>query len=65
MPDAGTKSRAVSGLTTSLAFTPVQGLELENPLAAQQRAAMLAGKDKYFGNTGFVSAAKRVKTDDQ
>ncbi|KAI8618914.1 hypothetical protein BC830DRAFT_1060949 [Chytriomyces sp. MP71] len=39
---------ATSGLSSSLAFTPVQGIELENPeIVAQRKAAMK--DDKYFG----------------
>ncbi|KAJ3026940.1 UNVERIFIED_CONTAM: U4/U6 small nuclear ribonucleoprotein Prp31 [Siphonaria sp. JEL0065] len=41
-------SGTTSGLSSSLAFTPVQGIELENPeLVAQRKAAMK--DDKYFG----------------
>eukprot|EP00928_Gymnodinium_smaydae_P046598 TRINITY_DN31048_c0_g1_i1.p1 TRINITY_DN31048_c0_g1~~TRINITY_DN31048_c0_g1_i1.p1 ORF type:complete len:502 (-),score=163.28 TRINITY_DN31048_c0_g1_i1:135-1640(-) len=44
-----------SGLSSSLAFTPVQGIELANPSAA--RKAPEVG-DKYFSNTaGFVNIA--------
>jgi len=45
-----------SGLSSSLAFTPVQGIELANPNAA--RKAPDVG-DKYFSNTaGFVNLAQ-------
>ncbi|KAJ3348724.1 hypothetical protein HDU83_001066 [Entophlyctis luteolus] len=37
-----------SGLSSSLAFTPVQGFELENPEVVAQRKAALQD-DKYFG----------------
>merc|ERR1712039_1064652 len=44
-----------SGLSSSLAFTPVQGIELANPSA--QRKAPDVG-EKYFSNTaGFVNIA--------
>lgn len=43
-------SSSTSGLSTSLAFTPVQGLELENPEAAQQRIKDL--NTNYFSG-GF------------
>merc|ERR1719199_1150846 len=44
-----------SGLSSSLAFTPVQGIELANPNA--QRKAPDVG-EKYFSNTaGFVNIA--------
>ena len=52
---------AVSGLASSLAFTPVQGIELEDP-AARAAAAEDAGRDgteSYFSALGgFRSAAK-------
>mmetsp|Transcript_33135 Transcript_33135/g.72211 ORF Transcript_33135/g.72211 Transcript_33135/m.72211 type:complete len:502 (+) Transcript_33135:24-1529(+) len=45
-----------SGLSSSLAFTPVQGIELANPNA--QRKAPDVG-EKYFSNTaGFVNIAQ-------
>jgi U4/U6 small nuclear ribonucleoprotein PRP31 len=45
-----------SGLSSSLAFTPVQGIELANPNA--QRKAPEVG-EKYFSNTaGFVNIAR-------
>eukprot|EP01103_Thecamoeba_quadrilineata_P017255 TRINITY_DN6037_c0_g1_i1.p1 TRINITY_DN6037_c0_g1~~TRINITY_DN6037_c0_g1_i1.p1 ORF type:complete len:510 (+),score=108.31 TRINITY_DN6037_c0_g1_i1:59-1588(+) len=45
-------SGSTSGLSSSLAFTPAQGLELENPMAS---AAKVADANKrYFGNTTFV-----------
>ncbi|KAI9332516.1 hypothetical protein BDR26DRAFT_806339 [Obelidium mucronatum] len=48
-------SGTTSGVSSSLAFTPVQGIELENPEAiAQRRAAMK--DDKYFG--GFKRPQK-------
>jgi U4/U6 small nuclear ribonucleoprotein PRP31 len=37
-----------SGFTTSLSFTPAQGIELENPDLRQPKGE--AGKDKYFKN---------------
>ncbi|KAJ3074421.1 U4/U6 small nuclear ribonucleoprotein Prp31 [Podochytrium sp. JEL0797] len=44
---SGTSGTA-SGFSSSLAFTPVQGLELENPEAMAQRKAAMTD-DKYFG----------------
>lgn len=42
----------VSGLASSLAFTPVQGFELENPEAKRHKTS----KDKYFGESArFLS----------
>lgn len=47
-----------SGLSTSLAFTPAQGLELENPEAKSQR--IRDANDKYFGNNqGFRFVAPK------
>ena len=47
-------SSGTSGLSSSLAFTPVQGLELMNPEV--QAAKVRAANSKYFGGTsGFVS----------
>eukprot|EP00929_Paragymnodinium_shiwhaense_P015327 TRINITY_DN1233_c0_g2_i1.p1 TRINITY_DN1233_c0_g2~~TRINITY_DN1233_c0_g2_i1.p1 ORF type:complete len:503 (-),score=172.20 TRINITY_DN1233_c0_g2_i1:197-1705(-) len=46
-----------SGLSSSLAFTPVQGIELANPSA--QRKAPDVGEKGYFANTaGFVNIAQ-------
>ncbi|CEO94964.1 unnamed protein product (mitochondrion) [Plasmodiophora brassicae] len=49
----------VSGFSTSLAFTPVQGLELVNPNAAEEQAAKLkAINEKYFSSAaGFKQVA--------
>jgi len=44
-----------SGLSSSLAFTPVQGLELENPQAAAAKVA--EANKKYFGNTTFLKVS--------
>merc|ERR1712146_412472 len=42
-----------SGLSSSLAFTPVQGIELANPSAARKAPEI---GEKYFSNTaGFVN----------
>lgn len=42
-------SNGTSGLASSLAFTPVQGLELINPQVAAERVRK--ANEKYFGNT--------------
>ncbi|TYZ64925.1 hypothetical protein PybrP1_001148 [[Pythium] brassicae (nom. inval.)] len=48
----------LSGLASSLAFTPVQGIELMNPEAAKARVK--AANEKYFAaNSGFVSVVKK------
>eukprot|EP00824_Muranothrix_gubernata_P003962 TRINITY_DN15083_c0_g1_i1.p1 TRINITY_DN15083_c0_g1~~TRINITY_DN15083_c0_g1_i1.p1 ORF type:complete len:499 (-),score=132.99 TRINITY_DN15083_c0_g1_i1:396-1892(-) len=54
----GGSSGATSGISSSLAFTPVQGLELENPDA---RAAKLKElNEKYFNPTGgFVNLRRK------
>ncbi|KAI0243948.1 U4/U6-U5 snRNP complex subunit prp31 [Massospora cicadina] len=47
-----------SGLSSSLAFTPAQGIELENPEAKAQR--IKDANDKYFGfNQGFRFAVPK------
>ena len=46
-------SGATSGLSSSLAFTPVQGLELENPEA--KRRKIDEANAKWFSG-GFASA---------
>lgn len=52
-------SGATSGLTSSLAFTPVQGIELSNPQA--QAAQLAAGtQSTYFSKTGTFSKIKRT-----
>ena len=49
-------SGTTNGLSSSLAFTPVQGLELINPNAAAER--LKAANQKWFNaNSGFLSAA--------
>jgi U4/U6 small nuclear ribonucleoprotein PRP31 len=48
----------VSGLSSSLAFTPVQGIELHNPNAAAADADMKSGTESYFSEySGFRSLA--------
>ncbi|KAJ3158708.1 U4/U6 small nuclear ribonucleoprotein Prp31 [Geranomyces michiganensis] len=47
----GSQSGAMSGLASSVAFTPVKGIELENPEAAAMRAQASAGK--YFSGATF------------
>ena len=51
-------SGATSGLSSSLVFTPVQGLELVNPNAAAERVK--AANNKWFNSqSGFLSAAPK------
>jgi U4/U6 small nuclear ribonucleoprotein PRP31 len=48
---------AVSGLSSSLAFTPVQGIELANPNKAPQDERMRDGTESYFSEySGFKSS---------
>nr|CCA22653.1 U4/U6 small nuclear ribonucleoprotein Prp31 putativ [Albugo laibachii Nc14] len=48
----------LSGLSSSLAFTPVQGIELMNPEAASARVRE-ANKKYFSAESGFVSVVKR------
>ncbi|XP_063620104.1 U4/U6 small nuclear ribonucleoprotein Prp31 [Cydia splendana] len=51
--------RQVSGTASSVAFTPLQGLEIVNPQAAETRVN--EANAKYFSNTsGFLSVGKRT-----
>lgn len=48
-----TVRKQISGTASSVAFTPLQGLEIVNPQAAERPNA---GNAKYFSNTsGFLS----------
>ncbi|KAJ3191803.1 hypothetical protein HK101_007402 [Irineochytrium annulatum] len=49
----GGSSGSTSGLSSSLAFTPIQGIELENPEAAAAKKEALDMSSKYFGNLFF------------
>ncbi len=52
-------SGATSGLSSSLAFTPVQGLELVNPAAAAAAAQKIKeANDKYFGTASTFARLK-------
>jgi U4/U6 small nuclear ribonucleoprotein PRP31 len=49
-------SGATSGLSSSLAFTPVQGIELGVPLQAARKDV----QDRYFGSgTDFLNVKKK------
>ncbi|XP_068629692.1 U4/U6 small nuclear ribonucleoprotein Prp31 [Battus philenor] len=51
--------RQVSGTASSVAFTPLQGLEIVNPQAAETRVN--EANAKYFSNTsGFLSVGKNI-----
>jgi U4/U6 small nuclear ribonucleoprotein PRP31 len=53
----GNKALQVSGLSSSIAFTPVKGIELENPelLLPQKK------QDKYFAGGAFKAPAPKQK----
>lgn len=52
-----TVKKQVSGTASSVAFTPLQGLEIVNPQAAEKNVA--EANAKYFSNTaGFVKINK-------
>ncbi|XP_017466653.1 PREDICTED: U4/U6 small nuclear ribonucleoprotein Prp31 [Rhagoletis zephyria] len=54
-----TVKRQISGTASSVAFTPLQGLEIVNPQAAEKSQA--EQNAKYFSNTsGFISVGKRT-----
>ncbi|KAF9104480.1 U4/U6 small nuclear ribonucleoprotein Prp31 [Mortierella sp. GBA35] len=46
-----------AGTATSIAFTPVQGIELVDPTAAAARVK--AANEKYFGSGGFFKMEKK------
>ena len=56
-------SQSTSGLATSLAFTPVQGIELMNPEAAQERVRK--ANEKYFGGGGFQRVERKKEASSQ
>ncbi|KAJ3054216.1 U4/U6-U5 snRNP complex subunit prp31 [Rhizophlyctis rosea] len=59
----GGTSSMTSGLSSSVAFTPVKGIELENPEAAKQRAEANA-RDRYFGSSSFLKVEKKRPADE-
>jgi U4/U6 small nuclear ribonucleoprotein PRP31 len=70
---SGAATQLRTGLASSLAFTPVQGIALENPLNAQKRLNPTNGnsadKKRYFSTTSFFKQpsgppAKKAKTSD-
>jgi U4/U6 small nuclear ribonucleoprotein PRP31 len=48
---SGTATQLRTGLASSLSFTPVQGIELENPMNAKVRQEVGKKREKYFSNT--------------
>eukprot|EP01087_Luapelamoeba_hula_P019608 TRINITY_DN6513_c0_g1_i2.p1 TRINITY_DN6513_c0_g1~~TRINITY_DN6513_c0_g1_i2.p1 ORF type:complete len:525 (-),score=100.12 TRINITY_DN6513_c0_g1_i2:44-1468(-) len=60
---AGMPMDSGSGIATSLAFTPVQGIELNDPLAAQRR--IREANERYFGSgSGFMQVGNKRKQPD-
>lgn len=55
-------SSGTHGMASSLAFTPVQGMELVNPHAAADRVKE-ANKKWFDANSGFLSAAPKARSD--
>jgi len=54
-----TVKRQISGTASSVAFTPLQGLEIVNPQAAER--SQTEANAKYFSNTsGFMSVGQRT-----
>lgn len=54
-----TVKKQISGTASSVAFTPLQGLEIVNPQAAERPASESTAK--YFSNTsGFLSVGKKT-----
>jgi U4/U6 small nuclear ribonucleoprotein PRP31 len=52
-----TVKKQVSGTASSVAFTPLQGLEIVNPQAAEKK--LNEANAKYFSNTsGFLKLQK-------
>lgn len=55
-------TKGTSGLASSLAFTPVQGIELVNPMAAQKKGSSdtADGTKSYFSElSGFRSSLSK------
>ena len=56
---SSTIKKPVSGTASSISFTPLQGLEIVNPLAAEKK--INEANQKYFSSTsGFVSSIKKT-----
>ncbi|XP_058464245.1 U4/U6 small nuclear ribonucleoprotein Prp31 [Malaya genurostris] len=54
-----TVKKQISGTASSVAFTPLQGLEIVNPQAAEKSVSESSAK--YFSNTsGFLSVGKKT-----
>ncbi|KAG0046657.1 U4/U6-U5 snRNP complex subunit prp31 [Gryganskiella cystojenkinii] len=53
----GNSGTATAGTASSIAFTPVQGIELVDPTA--QAAKIKALNERYFGSGGFLNTKKK------
>lgn len=51
-----------SGLSSSLAFTPIQGIELVNPNQAAVDDRMRGGTESYFSEYSGFRSSKKTKT---
>ncbi|KAG2185857.1 hypothetical protein INT43_002295 [Umbelopsis isabellina] len=49
---------ATSGLSTSLSFTPIQGIELADPTAAAEKVKK--ANERYFGTGAFLNVGKKT-----
>ncbi|CAO3689095.1 unnamed protein product [Umbelopsis vinacea] len=50
---------ATSGLSSSLSFTPVQGIELVDPTAAAEKVKQ--ANERYFGTGAFLNVGKKTE----
>jgi U4/U6 small nuclear ribonucleoprotein PRP31 len=53
------RGRETSGTASSVAFTPLQGLEIVNPQAAEKR--IQEANEKYFSNVGGFMKVRKDK----
>jgi len=54
-------SSTVSGLASSVVFTPVKGFEINNQNLASQQEKVKEANAKYFSNTGgFLKVGKKA-----
>ncbi|KAG0226834.1 U4/U6 small nuclear ribonucleoprotein Prp31 [Actinomortierella wolfii] len=58
---ANTGGTQTAGTASSIAFTPVQGIELIDPTA--QQAKLKAANEKYFGSMQFFKVGSKSDTD--
>ncbi|MCD7463909.1 U4/U6 small nuclear ribonucleoprotein Prp31 [Datura stramonium] len=58
----GSSGAATSGLSSSFAFTPVQGIQLSNPQAHSDQQLGNGTQSTYFSETGTFSKIKKRKS---